>query len=109
MENNLKKAVTKLLVLHLLSQKERCIPELVSEINKKSGGAVQIVFLYSSISWSEQCGYIIQSRKRTSYDERLRRYYRLTEEGLVHYKQLLEIYNRITKGVAAVLESPAGG
>lgn len=104
MEENLKKALTELLVLSLLSQKEYYIGELTATLNEKSLGALTIVFPYAAIYRLQQSEYITESKKRNAPDGRRRQYYTITQKGSTYLQQLLDTYNRFSKGVAAVLE-----
>lgn len=103
LEENLKKALTELLVLYLLSQKEYYIGELTETLREKSGGVLTIVFPYAAIYRLQQAEYITESKKRNAPDGRRRQYYTITEKGKGHLAQLLEIYGRFSGGVSAVL------
>ena len=103
LEDNLKKALTELLVLRLLSQREYFIGELITEIKEKSGGALTIVFPYGAIYRMTRCGYVTEGKKRNAPDGRLRQYYGITETGQAYLDQLMEEYTRFTQGVANVL------
>lgn len=103
LEENLKKALTEVLVLHLLSVKDCYIGELTAAIHKKSHGALTIVFPYSAIYRLQQAGYLTESEKRDAPDGRRRQYYRITEPGQTYLKQLMEVYTRFSKGVADIL------
>lgn len=103
LEENLKKALTEILVLHLLSKKDSYIGELTAAIQEKSHGALTIVFPYSAIYRLEQAGYLSESEKRTAPDGRRRQYYRITDKGRAYLKQLKETYARFSKGVAEIL------
>ncbi len=104
LEENLKKALTELLVLYLLSQKEYYIGELTTALHEKSGGALTIVFPYAAIYRLQQSDYITESKKRNAPDGRRRQYYTITEKGSAYLEQLLKIYRRFSSGVSAVLE-----
>lgn len=104
LEENLKKALTELLVLSLLSQKEYYIGELTATLNEKSRGALTIVFPYAAIYRLQQSEYITESKKRNAPDGRRRQYYTITQKGSAYLQQLLDTYKRFSKGVAAVLE-----
>lgn len=104
LEENLKKALTEVLLLHLLSVKEYYIGELTAVIHEKSRGALSIVFPYSAIYRLQQSGYLTESGKRVAPDGRRRQYYRITDTGIVYLKQLKEIYSRFSLGVAEVLK-----
>ena len=104
LEENLKKALTELLVLYLLSQKEYYIGELTATLHEKSNGALTIVFPYAAIYRLQQSDYITESKKRNAPDGRRRQYYTITEKGSCYLRQLLEIYRKFSDGVSAVLE-----
>lgn len=107
LEENLKKALTELLVLFLLSQREYYIGELTEAIREKSGGTLNIVFPYAAIYRMSRGAYITESKKRTAPDGRFRQYYKITEQGRVYLSGLLDVYRRFSKGVADILS--AGG
>ena len=103
LEDNLKKALTELLVLTLLSQKEHYIGELTAHIKEKSGGAMVIVFPYGAIYRMTRSGYIAESKKRNAPDGRLRQYYTITDQGRQYLEQLKKEYDRFNQGVSAIL------
>lgn len=103
LEENLKKALTELLILHLLSQREYYIGELTATLHEKSGGILNIVFPYSAVYRLQQSGHIVESEKRNAPDGRRRQYLKITKQGCAYCKQLLEIYRSFSKGIAAVL------
>lgn len=104
LEENLKKALTEMLVLALLRRREYYIGELTSDLEKLSRGALSIVFPYGAIYRMTRAEYITESKKRTAPDGRLRQYYRITAAGEEYYAQLLTAYHRFTAGVADVLK-----
>ena len=103
LEENLKKALTEMLVLHVLSAKDCYIGELTEAIHTKSHGVLSIVFPYSAIYRLQQAGYLVESSKRTAPDGRRRQYYKITKIGQQYLTQLKETYMRFSIGVAAVL------
>lgn len=105
LEENLKKALTEMLVLHLLYQREYYIGELTTDIEKKSEGTLSIVFPYGVIYRMTKAAYIAESKKRVAPDGRLRQYYRITESGEAYLNELLEIYQRFTAGVSDILNT----
>lgn len=104
LEENLKKALTEMLILYLLAQKDCYIGELTETLSEKSGGALSIVFPYGAIYRLEQEEYIVDCGKRNAPDGRRRHYYRITEAGRTYLQQLLKIYKRFFDGVSSVLE-----
>ena len=106
LEDNLKKALTELLLLHLLSQRDYYIGELTATLHEKSHGVLTIVFPYGAIYRLLQSGFVRQTEKRNAPDGRRRQYYRITESGKAYFSQLLAIYSNFSQGVTDVL---AGG
>ncbi len=90
-------------MLFLLSERDCYIGELTVAINERSNGALSIVFPYSAIYRLLQSGYIVEIEKRNAPDGRRRQYYRITEDGLVHLKQLLSTYHCFFENVNNIL------
>lgn len=103
-EENLKKALTELLLLYLLSQREYYIGELTETIKSRSANALSIVFPYSALYRLQQADHIMESKKRTAPDGRRRQYYTITDSGRRYLLQLLQAYQKFINGVNAVLE-----
>lgn len=103
LEENLKKALTELLILRLLSKRQYYIGELTSTLNKRSDGALNIVFPYAAIYRLLEDGLILESGKRFAPDGRRRQYYDITDLGRDYLARLLKIYASFTRGVDAVL------
>ena len=104
LEENLKKALTELLLLRLLSQRDYYISELTATLHERSGGVLTVVFPYSAVYRLLQSGHIYENEKRNAPDGRRRQYYRITDKGRSYFKQLLSIYQAFSEGVTAVLE-----
>ena len=103
LEENLKKALTELLILRLLMDRDYYIGELTEMLKAKSNGALNIVFPYGAIYRLQQAGHICEKEKRNAPDGRRRQYYQITESGRVYLSQLITIYTTFSKGVDAVL------
>lgn len=104
LEDNLKKAMTELLILYLLSQKDYYIGELTADLHTRSGGILNIVFPYSAIYRLDQSGYIREIGKRIAPDGRRRQYIQITESGRSYLVHLLEIYHRFNSGVSKIID-----
>lgn len=103
LEENLKKALAELMVLFLLSQKERYVGELTTLISERSNGALSIVFPYGAIYRLQEAGCISELDKRFAPDGRRRQYFGITEIGRIHLDHLLCTYEAFSQGVASVL------
>lgn len=104
LEENLKKALTELLVLKLLSKRDYYIGELTTTLREKSHEILNIVFPYAAIYRMLEDEYITEAKKRIAPDGRRRQYYQITETGRDYLEHLLETYQRFSHGVAEVLE-----
>lgn len=103
-EDNLKKAVTEMLVLTLLSREDMYVGQIIQELESRSGGALSIVFPYSVLYRLLSFGYILEGDKKTAPDGRRRQYYQITPEGLTYQSQLEAFYRRFSDGVARLLD-----
>ncbi len=101
---NLKKAMTEPLLLHLLSQRDYYIGELTEALGEKSMGRLSITSAYSAIYRLLQGGFVQELEKRFAPDGRRRQYYCITPQGRQYLEQLLTIYRSISQGIDAVLE-----
>lgn len=108
LEENLKKALTEMLILAIFSHKEHYIGELAEEINRMSGGVLSLVFPYGVIYRMSRAGYVTESKKCTAPDGRLRQYYRITDSGREYLSKLLDVYGRFSAGVDCIIKETVG-
>ena len=104
LEENLKKALTELILLYLLSKKPSYIGELTTQIQEHSKGTLNIIFPYGAIYRLENAGYIRELEKRIAPDGRRRQYFTITDPGKVYLDQLLSVYARFTHGIENLLQ-----
>ena len=104
LEENLKKAVTELILLTLLARKESYIGELAEAVYEQSRHAFSLAFPYAAIYRLEREGYICESGKRIAPDGRRRQYIAITDAGRIYQKQLQETYLAFIQGVSHILE-----
>ncbi len=107
LEDNLKKALTELLILTLLSRREHYVGELTMELERQSGGIVSVIFPYGVIYRMTRAEYIVESKKRNAPDGRLRQYYTITDTGRAYLAELQKVYQRFTLGVTEILKEDA--
>lgn len=105
MEDNLKKAVAEMLVLHLLNEREMYIGEIPEELERRSGGTFRIVFPYSVIYRLVKFEYIDELHKRIAPDGRKRQYYAITSKGQTYLGELRAMFERFSVGVTTILQS----
>ena len=104
MEDNLKKAVTEMVILSLLDREDMYANQIMQMMEERSGGAVSIVFPYSALYRLIKAGYIWEAYKKNAPDGRRRQYYQITDQGREHLESLLEIYRRFTGGVDVLVQ-----
>lgn len=105
MEENLKKALTELLLLQLFSEEEHYIGELSDMLEERSHGALRIVFPYAAIYRMTEAGHLMEIKRRIAPDGRRRQYYAITDQGQAHLEKLLDTYLRCIRGVNDILAS----
>lgn len=105
MENNLKKAVTDMVVLHLLHERAMYIGEITAELHRRSNRSVSLSFPYTVIYRMEQQGYITEHEKQRAPDGRLRQYYGITAAGCERLTELTARYYNFSQGVVKILQS----
>ena len=97
-----KKAVTELLILRLLRDRDMYASEMQQEMARRSGGALSFNTLYLAIYRLKDLGYI-EERSRTLVDGRERNYFGITAQGQGRFAELTEEYRRLAAAVEAML------
>ncbi len=105
MEENLKKALSEMLVLALLHERDYYALELAPAIMERSGGAVSITFPYAILYRMIEQQYIQELPKRIAPDGRRRQYFGITETGRDYFQKLWAIYEAFTSGVVQLVTS----
>lgn len=103
LEDNLKKALTELLILFLFGEGEHYIGELSPLLSARSHGVLTIVFPYAAIYRISQAGYLEETKKKKAPDGRLRQYYKITDKGRAYLQELLETYHVFFQGINDIL------
>ena len=104
MEENLKKALSELMVLALLHEREYYALELAPAISEYSGGIISITFPYSILYRMIEQQYIQELPKRTAPDGRRRQYYEITDKGRDYLEELLACYQTFSSAISNVLQ-----
>ncbi len=108
MEDNLKKAVTEMLVLVLLSREDMYAAQITQGLEERSRGALSIQFPYSVLYRLISFGYIVEGYKKAAPDGRRRQYYQITPKGRAYKEQLVALYRKLSGGVELLLEEGVG-
>ena len=99
---NLKKGLTEFLVLSCLEKRSMSIYEILKFLDEKSNSHCKITFPYALIYRLTGYGFIADDGKRIS-DNRLRAFYRITDEGKVYLEQMRKEYDAFVSGMNALL------
>lgn len=102
-KESLKKAITEMLVLFLLRQRPMYTYEMMREMERLSNGVLSFNTLYIAIYRLEKFGYLVESDKVLSEDNRVRIYFSVTEEGQKYLEQIIAEYRLITDTVDKML------
>jgi len=110
MEENLKKALSEMLILALLHERDYYALELGRAVSERSGGAISIAFPYAILYRMIEQQYIQELPKRIAPDGRRRQYFGITEAGRGYFQKIWSVYKTFTSGVDRLVDSvlPAG-
>lgn len=102
-KESLKKAVTEMLVLFLLKQKPMYTYEMMRYVEKLSNNVLTFNTLYQAIYRLKSYGFIEESEKKLSEDNRVRVYFSITPAGLDYLPKIIEEYRAVTDVVGNIL------
>ena len=102
MTENLKKALTEMLILSFLSKKDMTIYEILTILDKKSNGICRIQYPYGVIYRMSDRGYIEIAGKAVSNDRR-RIHYRITDLGREYLSKITDEYRNFISGMNMIL------
>lgn len=103
MGENLKKAVTEMLILSFLSKKDMTIYEILNILDKQSNSICKIQYPYGVIYRMSDRGYIEIAGKAVS-DERRRIHYRITDLGREYLDKITNEYHIFLSGINMILD-----
>lgn len=103
MEDNLKRAVTEMLVLTLLSREDMHALQIMKSLEEETGNTLSLSSPYMLFYRLMENGYIVEAYKKIAPDGRRRQYYQITVDGIRYLADLLSLYHRITNGIALLL------
>lgn len=101
----MKKATTEMLVLFLLKQKQMYTYEMMTTIEKLSDGMIQFNTLYQAIYRLKKFEFIAESDKVLSDENRIRVYFKITEEGEKYFSESVNEYRATVAAIDKILSS----
>lgn len=102
-EAQFKKATLPLIVLKILSEREMYAYEIEKEILQRSNGTYKPPALYTTLRNLQAQGIVQETNKVISDDNRLRIYYKVTDEGLVYFETIKKLYAELDQFVWSTL------
>ena len=102
MSENLKKALTEMLILSFLSKKDMTIYEILTILDKESDGICRIQYPYGVIYRMSDRGFIEIAGKAVS-DDRRRIHYRITDLGREYLSRISEEYQNFITGMNMIM------
>ena len=102
-EAQFKKSTLPLMVMKILSEREMYAYEITQIAFKRSNGKYKMPLLYTTLSKLQKQGFVEESKKVISEDNRVRIYYRLTEEGYAHLDKLKDLYADLISTVQSII------
>ena len=103
MKESLKKATTEMLVLFMLRQRPMYTYEMMQMIESASKGTITFNTLYFAIQRLQNNGYIQESDKVVSEDNRTRVYFSITETGNLYFDEIKKEYMLVTSVIEDIL------
>lgn len=107
LEENFKKAVSEMLLLSLLSEKEMYVGEITKAMEQRSNGFYTISYPYAIIYRMSRLSYICEAGRRNAEDGRLRHFYSISDVGRAYLKELLNTYGRMISSVQLIISAPS--
>lgn len=101
----LKRAVNPMLVLSLLTEEPMYAYQMIQELSSRGNSEYTSSFLYPVLYRLESQGYVENSGRIISEDNRVRNYYRITDTGTEYLEKLKEEYAEMLKSVDKIMNS----
>lgn len=98
-----KRAVNPMLVLKLLSEESMYVYQMIQELKKRGNSDYTSSFLYPVLYRLQKQGYVTEGEKVISSDNRVRNYYKITEEGIKHLETLIKQYKEMLISVDLII------
>ena len=102
-EAQFKKSTLPLMVLKILSEREMYAYEITQIAYERSKGKYKMPLLYTTLRKLQEQGFVVESKKVVSEDNRVRIYYKLTEDGLVYLENIKSMYLDLTATVHSIV------
>ena len=105
-EDYFKRAVNPMLLLSLLQEGPKYAYEMTQELKERTGGEYNMPLLYPVLYRLQDQGFIEESEKVISQNNRVRNYYRLTPAGIAHLEVMRRDFVRLCRHVLHLTDLP---
>lgn len=102
-EDYFKRAISPMLVLHLLSQQPMYVYQMQQELSRRSQGRYTLSLLYPVLYRLVKLGYVKEGGKQISPDNRVRQYYAITPTGTDYLAALRGEYQQLQLAVQQIM------
>ncbi len=106
-EDYFRRATSPMLTLYLLSEKPMYVYNLSQELQKRTGSAYKMTFLYPVIYRLQQNGYVVECSQEITESHRTRNYYAITDKGREYLSTILEKYKELLSAVDIIINPSA--
>ena len=103
--DSMKKGTAELVVLHLLRSGRKYGYQIAQEISTRSGGlfTLQEGSLYPTLYRLEKNGYVSSETEFSPNQQRIRKYYAITDAGRAYFLEVREEYRQVSEGIEKIL------
>ena len=105
-EDYFKRAVNPMLILSLLQERPKYAYEMTQELKERTGCEYNMPLLYPVLYRLQDQGFIEESEKVISQNNRVRNYYRLTPAGIAHLEVMRRDFVRLCRHVLHLTDLP---
>lgn len=109
-QDGFKKGTAAMVVLHLLCEKDCYVYQITQEVSRLSEKrfTLQEGSLYPTLYKLQENGYVTERVVIAEENQRLRKYYSITDKGREYLKELIEDYKTIIKGIELIMSYNTG-
>lgn len=98
-EAQFKKSTLPMVTLAMLSEKEMYAYEIMQYTLERSDGKYKMPLLYTTLGKLQEQGYVVESRKEVTPDNRVRIYYNITDAGHEHLTMMSKHFSMMANTV----------
>lgn len=105
-EDYFKRAANPMVIMSLLQERPKYAYEMTQELKERTGGEYTMPLLYPVLYRLQEQGFIEESDKIISENNRVRNYYRLTPSGCEYLAEIKAQFVRLCHHVANIVDLP---